>query len=71
MDQTEQLADRIQRAITKVPVGSLRFWGERFGRPYDNWHTLTSCRAEKNILLLSFDQGETLSSMVTHRLDPR
>jgi hypothetical protein len=61
MDQTEQLAARIQRTIPKVPKGSLRFWGEWFGRPYDNWHTLVSCRAEQNILRLSFDQDETLS----------
>jgi len=61
MDQAEQLANSIQRAIPNVPVGSLRFWGEWFGRPYDNWHTLVSCRAEEDVLRLSFDRGETLS----------
>lgn len=61
MDRIEQLGDRIRRAIPKVPKGSLRFWGEWFGTPYDRWHTMMSCRAEKNVLMLSFDQDETLS----------
>jgi hypothetical protein len=47
---------------TQSQVGSLRFWGEWFGRPYDNCHTLVSCRAEEDVLRLSFDQGETLST---------
>jgi hypothetical protein len=61
MDHTKQIADRMQRAIPKVPSGSLRFWGEWLGRPYDSWHTLISCRSEQNVLRLCFDQGETLS----------
>jgi len=40
MDQTEKLADRIKQTLPKVPSVTLRFWGEWFGRPYDNCHTL-------------------------------
>jgi hypothetical protein len=69
MDHTERIADRIQRAIPKIPSGSLRFWGEWFGRPYDNRHTLISCRCEQNVLRLCFDQGETLSVWAPDRLN--
>lgn len=61
MEQTTKLADRIRQAIPRVPSASLRFWGEWFGRPYQNLHKLMRCAAEQNILRLSFDQGETLS----------
>jgi hypothetical protein len=60
MDETKEIATRIQRAIPKVPSGTLRFWGEWFGRPYDNIHTLLTCDAEANTLRLHFDQAETL-----------
>jgi hypothetical protein len=61
MSQAEQLADRIQRVFPNMPRGSLRFWGEWFGKPYDNQHTLTNCRAKHEILRLFFDDSETIS----------
>jgi len=61
VNETEQAADRIRKAIPNVKKGSLRFYGEWFGRPHDNIHTLVSGEAENDCLRLFFDQGETLS----------
>ena len=45
-----------------LPVGTLRFWGVWFGRPYDNWHTITSAEAtNEEILQVTFGEGESLS----------
>ncbi len=41
--------------------GTLRFWGEWFGRPYDNIHTFIGCDADGECLRVYFDEGETLS----------
>jgi len=60
MSETKQIADRIREAIPTVKRGTLRFWGEWFGRPYDNIHTLTKCAIEEDCLRLFFDQGESL-----------
>ena len=61
MNETEEIADRIHKAIPHVKKGSLRFWGEWFGRPHDNIHTLVRGEVENGCLRLLFDQGETLS----------
>ena len=61
MTEAEQLAARISEAIPNVKRGTLRFWGQWFGRPYDNVHTLVRCDAEENILRLYFNEGEVLS----------
>ena len=40
--------------------GTLQFWGEWFGRPMDNYHTVVDVLYNKsdNVLILLFDQGE-------------
>lgn len=38
--------------------GSLRFWGEWFGRPYDNFHTPVSAELAGNVLTIRFENGE-------------
>ena len=40
--------------------GTLRFWGEWFGRPMDNIHTVVDALYDETdrILILLFDQGE-------------
>lgn len=40
--------------------GSLRIFGEWFGRPHDNCHELMSMVAEADSVILGFDQGESL-----------
>lgn len=43
-----------------VKSGTLRFWGDWFGRPMDNVHTVTNAiyKPKEGILQLHFDQGE-------------
>ena len=36
-------------------------WGEWFGRPHDNVHTMKRCSAAGSTLVLEFDDGETLT----------
>lgn len=38
--------------------GTLRFWGEWFGRPYDNFHKLVSAELSENVLIIRFENGE-------------
>lgn len=38
--------------------GSLRFWGEWFGRPYDNFHRPVSAELNGNVLTICFENGE-------------
>ena len=61
MDDAARIAARIQRALPNVKRGTLRFWGNWFGRPYDNIHTLLTCEADQNVLRMSFNEGESLS----------
>jgi len=61
MDDTARIAARIQKELPKVKRGTLRFWGNWFGRPYDNVHTLLTCAADQNVLRMSFSEGESLS----------
>jgi hypothetical protein len=56
---TNTLASQIN-AVPKLKAGTLRFWGEWFGRPGDNYHTVVSCRAEGTSLVLDFDGAEIL-----------
>lgn len=61
MAELRLIKGHLQEAISSGLSGSLRFWGEWFGRPYDNQHTLISCEADHTVLRLLFDQSETLS----------
>jgi hypothetical protein len=61
MTDAERKAERIRAALPSLKRGSLRFWGQWFGRPHDNVHTLVGCTAEGVRLRLVFDENETLS----------
>ena len=54
------IAKRINAAAS-LKVGSLRFWGEWFGKPNDNCHRVVGCSAESNTLLIEFDDGGKLT----------
>jgi hypothetical protein len=56
----EQLAAEISTKLPSVMSGTLRFWGEWFGRPYDN-RQVVSCDATDDYLRLHFSQGEVLA----------
>ena len=60
MSEAEACAEQIHRALPKVKAGSLRIWGEWFGPPYDNWHTIKTCDAYGDRLRLDFNQSEKL-----------
>lgn len=38
--------------------GTLRFWREWFGRPYDNFHVPVSAEFSENMLMIRFNNGE-------------
>jgi hypothetical protein len=60
------MPNEVATAIEAMPAsqrwGSLCFYGEWFGgRPYDNQHTLTGVEGDEALVILSFDEGETLA----------
>jgi hypothetical protein len=61
MSEAERMADLIKQRLPEIEPGTLRFWGEWFGRPYDNKHKLIGCDAEVELLRLHFNEGEVLS----------
>src|SRR5580704_161436 len=69
MSETEKFADRIRQALPNVKSGTLRFWGEWFGKPYDNWHQLVRCEAKPDVLRLFFNEDEILSVWAPGRLE--
>jgi hypothetical protein len=60
-DEAQQIADAIRAALPHVKSGTLRFWGQWFGRPHDNFHRLVGCEVEQNILKVYFNEAEVLS----------
>lgn len=53
--------DWIDAALPSTKRGTLRIWGDWFGRPYDNVHTPISYSAFDEGLRFVFDQGEILT----------
>jgi hypothetical protein len=60
MTEANRIARLIQGRLVNPKRGTLRFWGQWFGRPYDNIHTVVAARADGDVLELAFDAGETL-----------
>lgn len=48
-------------AIKNNIAGSIRFFGEWFGQPWDNIHSPIRLRAKNEIFIVDFDQGEILT----------
>lgn len=46
------------RIVTKG--GTMRFGGEWFGRPYDNFHTISKVTYENNRITVTFNAGEEM-----------
>lgn len=53
------MQERFQHEIL-IEKGSLCFWGEWFGRPYDNIHIIESVKCSSTEIVIHFDHGETL-----------
>lgn len=51
---------KIINDLAVKPGGTLRFYGEWFGRPYDNYHKILECVFKDEILYIKFDAGETI-----------
>lgn len=60
MSPAQEMAQTINRAPPRLKHGSLQFFGEWFGRPGDNNHSIAAAAADENRLLLIFDGDETL-----------
>ena len=59
--EVDEMARCLRNQCSAVNPGTLRFWGDWFGRPYDNQHRLVNCENDGQLLRLHFDGRETLS----------
>jgi hypothetical protein len=50
----------IQSALPNIKAGSLRMWGEWFGKPYASSHRIVECTGDSAVLSIGFDGGEKL-----------
>jgi hypothetical protein len=55
----EDIATFLQKHATEVR-GTLCVFGGWFGRPHDNWHSVTAYELKDGHLRLLFNEGETL-----------
>jgi hypothetical protein len=58
---SKAICEQITRLLPRAKAGTLRFWGEWFGRPMDNFHRIVRCEADGDVLRVWFDEGETLT----------
>jgi hypothetical protein len=56
-----RVRDAILGALPNVKRGTLRIWGDWFGRPHDNIHRITGATADAHVVTITFDQDETLT----------
>ena len=60
MMEIQALADSVRGQMRNVKPGSLRIWGDWFGKPYDNMHELKQCDVDSDCLKLVFQDDEVL-----------
>jgi hypothetical protein len=58
---TEEIINSIAESLPNIKKGTLRFWGDWFGRPYDNVHMITGAERISNGIKILFDNDEMLS----------
>jgi hypothetical protein len=68
-DSIENHVLEINKLIPNIKAGSLRFFGVWFGKPYDNCHKLVKAESTSDLLLLTFNEGETLEIISPKGLD--
>jgi hypothetical protein len=56
-----RVRDAILGALPEVKGGTLRIWGDWFGRPHDNIHRIKHAAADAQAVTMTFDKGETLT----------
>lgn len=54
------LSNAIKSDLASLCAGSLSFWGNWFGRPYDNIHRIVGAHAIDKTTIIYFDQAECL-----------
>ncbi len=54
-----RIAEQIRQALADLKRGSLKFFGDWFGRSYDNVHTIVGAASEGNCLIISSTIGRT------------
>src|SRR5699024_5377090 len=57
--EAEKLCETILHHDVK-PGGTMRFYGDWFGRPYDNYHKIVTCKFFDGILYITFNTGQQL-----------
>jgi hypothetical protein len=60
MTEAELIVQEIQHALPSLKRGTMRFWGQWFGSPYDNIHSIVDCNADGDLLRIVFNEGEML-----------
>lgn len=62
MDSLKLIAEKFTRREIPLKSGTLKFFGQWFGRPMDNCHRITDFRFDEveNVLEIDFDAGEKL-----------
>ena len=63
------MAAAINAAPPDVKKGTLRFFGDWFGRPMDNIHSIVAAEADESRLRLTFNEDETLDIWGPENLD--
>jgi hypothetical protein len=61
-ESTAEMASRIQQALPDLAHGTLRFFGDWFGKPWDNDHQVVHAGSTVDTLVLRFDGDETLTA---------
>lgn len=56
-----EIAAHIESLLPNVKCGTLRFWGQWFGRPYDSCHTMLAAKGTADTLIVRFDAEEKLT----------
>ncbi len=51
----------LNAALDGIKCGSLRVFGDWFGKPMDNWHVPVGARASGNVLHVEFNGAEELA----------
>ncbi len=54
------LRNAIYERLDSLRPGTLSFWGNWFGRPYDNIHRIVGAYSLEETTIIYFDQAETL-----------
>jgi hypothetical protein len=54
------LTNSINQSLAHLKTGSLCFWGDWFGKPYDNNHRITSATTTDEFDVIYFNEGESL-----------